>query len=146
MVKPMVNGKWDRNICHFSEIRDGKNCVAYVGMGWEHLGGRRDRKKIGNTPYGGMRNSQDENKTPQVRTVDGGNKDRGREGVGKSRSGTKYTRDSRSCPDPFPTRLHFPDPIITARTLAIDRRKYEGWGGLAGRQRYPQADLNQPRP
>ena len=72
---------------------------------------------VGNTPYGGTGNSRDGNKMPNVGTVDGGNRDRDREGVGKSRYGTKYTRED-SRPDPFPTRPHFPDPTITAHALA----------------------------
>ena len=73
--------------------------------------------KVGNTQYGGAENSRDGNKMPYLGPVDGGNRDRGREGAGKSRSGTKYTLDSLSRPNPFPTRPHFPDPAITVRTL-----------------------------
>ena len=58
---------------------------------------------------------------------------RGREvAVGKSRSGTKYTRDSRSHPDPFPTRPHVFDTTITSRTLANNTYSeaffYQGYG------------------
>lgn len=51
-------------------------------------------------------------------TLGGGNRDQGRQKVGRSRSGTKYARDSRSRPNPFPTR-HSADSSITTLTLGF---------------------------
>ena len=73
---------------------------GWYGNNW--AGGRKG--EVGNTHFGGTENSRDGNKMLQVGTVDGGKRDRGREGVGKSRSDTKYIQDSRSRPDPLPTR------------------------------------------
>ena len=85
-------------------------------MEWEQLGERKDGKsRECNLRWDG--NSQNENNLQYVVTVYGGNKNRRWEGVGTSRSGAKCSRDSRSRPDPLPTRPHFPDAIIIARTL-----------------------------
>ena len=116
--------KWDGNVCKISKLRDGRNCARTSGLD------RNDSAdgvtgKVGSTLHGGTGNSRNSRRWEQ--------RPRSGTGVGKSRSGTKYTRDSRFRPDPFPTR---PLPRVpshfwnSARSLRAEVHLELIWDGV----------------
>ena len=56
--------KWNGNICHNCELRDGRNCVRTSGWDGKQLWADGGTGKFGKTPYGGTKNSRDRNKMP----------------------------------------------------------------------------------
>ena len=90
-----------------------------VGMGWEQLGGRRDGKSH---EYTSRWDGKQSGREQDAANRDGRRWEQrpSREEVGKSRSGTKYTRDSRSRHQPVPDPTTFSDLTITARTIGYN--------------------------